>query len=167
VTVSPRARVFWPLLAVALTTDCTTKELADHYLQPENVPHDVVGSVVRLTLAHNPYAGMGVSFGAYSRVAISCAVILCIVLLARMYRATPAAGRLRAAALALVMAGAVGNLSSRLVSGAGVTDFLDLGFGQWRFYTFNVADVSVFCGAVLLLRALNDAAEPPPAPDAT
>ena len=160
-TFSPRARVFWPLLAVALTTDCTTKELADHYLQPENVPHDVVGSVVRLTLAHNPYAGMGLSFGAYSRVAISCVVILCIVFLGRMYRATPPAGRLRAAALALVMAGAVGNLISRLVSGAGVTDFLDVGFGRWRFYTFNVADISVFCGAVLLLRALNDTAEPP------
>ena len=162
-TISPRARVFWPLLAVALLTDCTTKELADLYLQPENVPHDVIGSVVRLTLAHNPYAGMSLNFGAYSRVVISCVVVLCVVLLARLYRATPAAGRLRAAALGLVIAGALGNLGSRLISREGVTDFIDLGWGQWRFFTFNVADISVFFGALMLLRALDSPERPPEA----
>jgi signal peptidase II len=158
---SQRARVFWPLLAIALLTDCTTKELADLYLQPEHVPHDVIGSVVRLTLAHNPYAGMSLSLGPYSRVVISIAVVLCIVLLARLYQATPPAGRLRAAALGLIIAGALGNLGSRLASRDGVTDFIDLGLGSWRFFTFNVADVSVFFGSLMLLRAMDSPERPP------
>jgi signal peptidase II len=31
-----------------------------------------------------------------------------------------------------------------------VVDFIDVGFGNSRFYTFNVADAAVTCGALLL-----------------
>jgi signal peptidase II len=159
-TWSKRARIFWPLVVTVLLTDCTTKELAEAYLQPEHVPHAVVGDVVRLTLAHNPYAAMGLGLGPYSRVAISLFVVGAIVLLARLYRQTPPGSRLQAAALGLIMGGALGNLTTRIVSRAGVTDFIDIGVGDWRFYTFNVADIGVFCGALLLLRAMGTA---PPA----
>jgi signal peptidase II len=159
-TWSRRARAFWPILAVVLLTDCTTKELADTYLLPEHVPHDVIGSVVRLTLAHNPYAGMGLGACPYSRVVISIIVALALMMLVRLYRATPPTGRLRAAALGLVIGGALGNLGSRLTSHAGVTDFIDIGVAGWRFFTFNVADVGVFCGVLLLLRALRPAEQP-------
>ena len=32
----------------------------------------------------------------------------------------------------------------------GVVDFIDIGVGGWRFWTFNLADVGVTCGAILL-----------------
>ena len=48
--------MFWPVLLTLLVADCTTKELAETYLAPEATPH-----VVRLTLAHNPGAAMGLS----------------------------------------------------------------------------------------------------------
>jgi signal peptidase II len=35
-----------------------------------------------------------------------------------------------------------------------VVDFLDLGVGSWRWPTFNVADMAVSCGAVLLAISL-------------
>ena len=42
------------------------------------------------------------------------------------------------------------NLLDRLRSPRGVVDFIDIGIGDMRFYTFNVADMAVFCGAALL-----------------
>ena len=46
--------------------------------------------------------------------------------------------------------GALGNLLDRIRSPRGVVDFIDLGIGDARFYTFNVADVGVTLGAILL-----------------
>jgi signal peptidase II len=154
-TWTKRARVFWPLLMTVLLTDCTTKVLADAYLQPDHVPRAIIGDVVRFTLAHNPYAAMGLNLGSYSRIAIPLAVVVALIMLFRLSRETPPAGRLRAAALGLIVGGALGNLGSRLFSDRGVTDFIDIGVGAWRFYTFNVADAGVFCGALLLLRAFD------------
>jgi signal peptidase II len=50
----------------------------------------------------------------------------------------------------LITAGALGNLTDRLISSRGVVDFIDVGFGASRFYTFNIADAGVSCGALLL-----------------
>jgi signal peptidase II len=60
-----------------------------------------------------------------------------------------------AVALGLVLGGAVGNLADRLVRGNGgaVIDFIDF---QW-WPVFNLADVAISCGAVLLvLRSLRE-----------
>ena len=53
-------------------------------------------------------------------------------------------------ALALVCAGAVGNLIDRVRSFFGVVDFIDVGVGDARWPTFNVADMAVSVGAALL-----------------
>jgi signal peptidase II len=65
-------------------------------------------------------------------------------------------------AAALVIAGALGNLGDRLLDG-GVTDFILL---RWFPFVFNVADVAITFGAVLLMLRLGlaaDHAEPGPA----
>jgi len=45
-----------------------------------------------------------------------------------------------------------------------VVDFIDIGLGGWRFWTFNVADMAILVGAVVLVLALQrmEASEPPP-----
>jgi signal peptidase II len=48
----------------------------------------------------------------------------------------------------------MGNLLDRLRSPLGVVDFIDVGIGDVRFWTFNVADVGVTVGAVLLAMVL-------------
>ena len=153
-TWSPRDRVFWPILVTLLFADCATKRLAETYLVPENTPHNVAGTVVRLTLTHNSGAAMSMSLGSYSRIAFSIAAAFAIVLLVRLYRATPATDRLRAVALALLIGGATGNLVNRLISSRGVVDFIDIGVPSWRFWTFNVADAGITIGAMLLARVL-------------
>ena len=62
--------------------------------------------------------------------------------------------RTLALALGFIVAGASGNLLDRLRSPRGVVDFIDIGVGDIRFWTFNLADVAVFCGAVLLAHLL-------------
>ena len=53
-------------------------------------------------------------------------------------------------ALGLAWGGAAGNLLDRLRSPRGVVDFIDIGVGSWRFWTFNVADSGVTIGAIIL-----------------
>ena len=52
--------------------------------------------------------------------------------------------------LGLAWGGAAGNLIDRVRSPLGVVDFIDIGVGTTRFWTFNVADSAVTVGAVML-----------------
>jgi signal peptidase II len=65
------------------------------------------------------------------------------------WRQSQDASRLRWA-LALILAGAAGNLYDRLVYGY-VVDFLDVYVGAWHWPAFNVADSCITVGAGLLL----------------
>ena len=53
-------------------------------------------------------------------------------------------------ALALLLAGIVGNLTDRIRLGY-VIDFIDVQFGSWHYPTFNVADMAICVGAGLLI----------------
>ena len=53
-------------------------------------------------------------------------------------------------ALALLLAGIVGNLTDRLRLGY-VIDFIDVQLGSWHYPTFNVADMAICIGAGLLI----------------
>lgn len=55
-----------------------------------------------------------------------------------------------AAGLALLLGGATGNLTDRILHG-GVTDFLEIWFGSYRYPAFNVADSAITIGAILIL----------------
>jgi signal peptidase II len=73
-----------------------------------------------------------------------------LVILGRLYQATRRGDWLRTLALGLVCGGAVGNLIDRIRSATGVVDFIDVGVGDARWPTFNVADMAVSVGAFLL-----------------
>ena len=53
-------------------------------------------------------------------------------------------------ALGLLLGGATGNLIDRVRIGH-VIDFVDMGIGTWRWYTFNVADAAISTSIVLIL----------------
>jgi len=50
----------------------------------------------------------------------------------------------------LLVGGALGNLVDRLANGF-VFDFIDIGIGSTRFWTFNVADMAITSGIALLV----------------
>ena len=143
------AALFWPVLLVVLAFDVVTKAIAERELL-RGIPQEVFGSAVRLRLVYNPGAAFGLDLGPQSRWIFGVLTIVALVILGRLYRSTPAGHSARAAALALVCAGAVGNLIDRLRSFFGVVDFIDVGVGDTRWPTFNVADMAVSVGAALL-----------------
>lgn len=53
-------------------------------------------------------------------------------------------------ALVLILAGAIGNLIDRIQIGY-VVDFIGIHYGIWQFPAFNVADMAIFLGAVILV----------------
>jgi signal peptidase II len=152
---SPKARVFWPLLGAHIALDVVTKRLADSSLEP-GVPHEVFGEFVRFTLSYNRGAAMGLSLGAWSRPAFTLIALVILWVLAGLYRSTEPGQRLRAAAIALVIGGAIGNLIDRFRWSRGVVDFIDIGIGDVRFWTFNVADSGITVGAIALIFLLRD-----------
>ncbi len=160
---APKARWFWPVLAVLVLTDCSTKELIQSELAGNPGPHSVLGDWLRLTLAYNPGAALSLSLGNASRFVFSSIALGAIGALLVLYRKTAADASLRAAALAMVAGGALGNLLDRLRSPRGVVDFIDIGIGDSRFWTFNIADIGVTVGALMLAVVFwreDDRAEP-------
>ena len=132
-------------------TDWITKRLAVEHLSPAHVPHEVIGDFVRFTLAYNRDAAMGLSLGGYSRIGFTITAIIVLGILGYIYYKLRPGAKGEAAALGLIAAGALGNLTDRLTSPLGVVDFIDIGIGNTRFWTFNVADSAVSVGAVLLI----------------
>ena len=53
-------------------------------------------------------------------------------------------------ALSLILGGAIGNVIDRVLHGA-VVDFLDFHAFGWHWPAFNVADIGISCGAILLV----------------
>jgi signal peptidase II len=148
-----RARIFWPLFVAWVAADFVTKRLVESHLSP-HVENAVIGQWVRFTLTYNTGAAMNISLGAASRGAFAtlAAVMLCVIFW--MYKQTDIKETLQPLALALIAGGALGNLLDRIRSVRGVVDFIDVGIGDSRFWTFNVADAGVTCGAILLMIAL-------------
>jgi signal peptidase II len=118
------------------------------------VPHEVIGDVLRFTLSYNPGAAFGMSVGSMSRVFFGVLAVLVIGLMLNVTRDLVRESRLAAIGLPLVIGGAIGNLLDRVRSDAGVVDFIDIGVGSVRFWTFNVADMGVTVGAACLVLAL-------------
>ena len=108
--------------------------------------------VFNLTLAHNN----GVAFSAFDhdgrwqRWAFSALAAAVSVALIGWLRTLPRRANLLAAALACVLAGALGNMIDRLRFGY-VVDFLQWHWQQHYFPSFNVADSAITVGAALLI----------------
>ena len=156
---SNNGRVFWSAAVSVIIIDVLTKWLAVANLQPEHMPHAVLGEIIRFTLAYNPGAAFSMSLGPYSRYIFGAFAVVALVVLWRLYRLSGPAKRagdgVRILALGLAWGGAAGNLLDRIRSPLGVVDFIDVGLSSWRFWTFNVADSAVTVGAIVLAWSLS------------
>lgn len=77
------------------------------------------------------------------------AVVVSTIIIAWMYRLRPDE-RWQAAALALILGGALGNLIDRLLLGH-VVDFIQLYYDRWYWPAFNIADSAITVGAAMLV----------------
>ena len=110
---------------------------------------------LQLVLVYNRGAAFGFLGGASGWQLPFFAVvgaIVSIVIVIRLARAA-ATQKWFEVALVLILAGAVGNLIDRIRVGY-VVDFIELYYGAWRFPAFNVADMAIFLGALMLILEL-------------
>jgi signal peptidase II len=155
-----RANRFWTIFLSIVLADVVTKRFAESSLVPY-VPKNVIDDILRFTLAFNAGGAMSLSLGPASRWWFTLLSIATLFVLAYMYRQTSPTDRLQLASLALICGGAVGNLIDRIRSPLGVVDFIDIGIGPHRFWTFNIADIGVTFGTaaltwILCVRAARD-----------
>jgi signal peptidase II len=137
------------LSALIVVLDQATKLIVTNYLAVHEMV--TVTPFFNLVLTYNPGAAFSFlsSASGWQRwlfIAIALAASVWIVFLLRRYTRL----RLFAAALSLVLAGAVGNLIDRVLFGA-VIDFLDFHAFGYHWPAFNVADTAITCGALLLV----------------
>lgn len=145
-----RALFCYVVVALLFLLDQYTKQMAEQglmYAQP--VP---IFPGLNMTLLYNT----GAAFSLFSDAGgwqhwflggISALVSLALVIwIARLQPAQ----HLLAAALTLVLSGALGNLYDRVTLGY-VVDFIDVYYRNWHWPAFNVADASICVGAGLLL----------------
>lgn len=144
-----RANRFWTIFLSIVLLDVVTKRFAVTALAPY-VPRNIVDDVVRFTLAFNSGGAMSLSLGPSSRWWFTLLSLATLVVLAYMYRQSSPGDKIQIASLALICGGAVGNLIDRIRSPRGVVDFIDIGIGTHRFWTFNIADMAVTIGTATL-----------------
>ena len=138
------------LIAAAVVADQLTKTAALSLLSQGTAVPVLPG--LNLSLGFNTGASFGMMGGFMAGKPLLMAALtgaLTIAFAVMAFRAQPALER---AGFALVVGGALGNIIDRLRQGA-VTDFLDLYWRDWHWPTFNVADIAITLGAVLILAA--------------
>jgi signal peptidase II len=102
-----------------------------------------------LTHLHNTGAAFSILSSAPRVFFITLGVAVSVGILWWMRR-NPRGQTLFAAALALILGGALGNVIDRATRGY-VIDFLDFYWGSWHFAAFNVADTAITLGAGLMI----------------
>lgn len=148
------ARTALAIVVGVVVADQASKLLAERNLLPRHTPHDVLGDVLRFTLTYNPGAAFGMHLGDASRWIFMVLTVLIVGFLLRLYTTLPTGERPLKLAIAAVIGGAIGNFVDRIRSPEGVVDFIDVGIGDTRFWTFNLADTAVSLGAISLVLLL-------------
>jgi signal peptidase II len=146
-----RLRFLWLTLAVVLL-DRATKAWFESQTT-EGWRHEVVHHFIYLVRASN--SGMAFSFFAdsaspWTRIILIVGSLIVIGVLAWFLVGGHSGGPRTGAGLALLLGGATGNVTDRILHGA-VTDFFEVWFGSYHYPAFNVADSAITIGAVLIL----------------
>ena len=143
-------RPIWPLFlglaAAVVVVDQLTKAWLTSTLAPGELV-EVVGDFIRLVHGQNN----GALFGLFKDSALLFGIVsVGVIALIVGYHARSGRSVYLSVTLGLLLGGAIGNLIDRFRLGY-VVDFVDVGIGNLRFYTFNVADSAISLSLLLLI----------------
>nr|WHW29618.1 putative lipoprotein signal peptidase [uncultured bacterium] len=135
--------------AIIIVVDQATKYWAEHILRYDVIP---VFGWFDFSLVHNPGAAFGFlnRAGGWQHVFFVTLAVLVSVVLVVMTKKLKSHERHLAIAYTLIIAGATGNAIDRVIYQY-VVDFIHWFYHDWHYPHFNVADISIFLGATLLI----------------
>jgi len=142
----PHWAVFLGLAAGIVVADQVSKAIVAATLDPGEMVR-IVGDLVRIIHGQNT----GALFGLFQSSAVlfaAASVVVVGVIVGFHARSGPSLSL--SIALGLLLGGALGNLIDRVRLGY-VLDFVDMGIGDWRFYTYNIADAAISTAIVALI----------------
>ncbi|GAA5139441.1 signal peptidase II [Thalassotalea piscium] len=147
--------LFLTILVISL--DQYTKFLAIEFLSEKDT-HNYFYDVFRLSYAENSGAFLSLGSGLpkelryliFSGLVVVFLVGLAIHLISNL-RSHPN----YLAGLTFILSGGVSNLYDRLQYGGVVVDFMNLGIGTFRTGIFNVADIAIIIGVVIITFSVN------------
>ncbi len=150
-TVSSRLR--WILLTLFIVVaDRATKALIESRTT-EGWHYELIRNFIYFVHSKNP----GIAFSMFAnsqspwlRIALIVLSLIFIAALAWLLVASKSVTWRSLAGLSLLIGGAAGNLTDRIIHGA-VTDFFEVWIGSYRYPAFNVADSAITIGAILVL----------------
>jgi len=117
---------------------------------------NVFGNYFRFTHVVNPGIAFGINIGSFMSLITLLSLFAIFLILYYMYLERNNSLLLRIS-LALILGGALGNMIDRSFviffpeTFHGVIDFIDIGFNQYRWYVFNIADSAVTVGITLYI----------------
>jgi len=147
--------VFVTVLVTCVGCDHATKQVAEEILAG-SAGLALAGGVVQLQLVANPgaFLSLGASLPEPIRQLLLIGLVpIALALVGFLAWRSPSASRSQLAALGLVAGGGLANWLDRMLNDGAVTDFVSIGLGHVRTGIFNVADVAIVAGLLLLLRA--------------
>jgi signal peptidase II len=145
------------ILVIMITAACVGCDQTAKTAVRTHLPRDgtvsLAGDTLRLQYTENrgAFLSLGAALSKGWRTLIftaAAAAVLGTVLAYALF--APSLSRTTVVALSLVGGGGMGNLIDRMTHGGHVVDFMNMGVGGVRTGIFNVADVAITLGAVLL-----------------
>jgi signal peptidase II len=142
-------RYLWIAVAIVVFDQLTKFIAADYLMQHGEI---YLTPFLNLVLVHNTGAAFGFlsSAGGWQNIFFITVAVAASAFILWMSWRLSAKDKLLATGLMLVLGGALGNLTDRLIHSY-VIDFIDFYYGTWHWPAFNVADSAITLGAVILL----------------
>jgi len=140
----------WTLFAAIAIAVVVADQLAKDWLIARLFPGESMVIVPGwLNFAHGQNSG--ILFGMLPQSAPAFAIVSFVVAgLIVLYHHKAGRGIVTTIALALLLGGAIGNLLDRLNHGY-VVDWIDMGIGSARFWTYNIADACITTAIICLI----------------
>ena len=146
-----KTRLAWllTLAPVMFVLDYVTKRLVLERMTPYGPTVELIDNVARLRFIYNDGIVFGISPAYLTGTTLAAFSVLVALVMTAYLLFARLDDRWSLAALCLVVGGAAGNLVDRIIWGR-VIDFIEVGIGDLTWPVFNVADMAVTVGAVLL-----------------
>ncbi len=147
-----RIIIMFSVLVSCVGCDQMTKAVAQSFIAETEV-WSFMGDSVRFQLAYSPGAFLSLGSAwpdAWRTGLFSVGVSMMLLGLLGFILFAKSVSRLELLALTLLLAGGLGNLIDRVLFGY-VIDFINIGIGSVRTGVFNVADIAVSLGMLLLV----------------